>query len=105
MGNTRLPEIFSFKTSSGPLVVRCFSAARALEFPRLPQSQRRAVPAVVRRLFKTSARYAGEDADCLICDEAAPIEGRILVALEMAGSHDIGCICGACATWGLGASA
>ena len=40
--------------------------------------------------------------NCLICEAPAPIEGRALIAVETDGNHDIGCICAACATWGLG---
>ena len=93
-----LPEIFDFKG----LVVRVFPAESAKEFPRLPQSERRATPAIVRRLFSTAAKYAGEAADCLFCEAAAPVEGRVLIAVATDGNHDVGCICRDCASWGLG---
>ena len=99
-GDARLPEVFSIKASGGPLIVRSFPAARAMEFPHLSQAERRAIPAIVRRLFKTSARYAGEDADCLICEAPAPLEGRILVALEKDGGHELGVVCEDCARLG-----
>ena len=97
MAAARLPEVFAFKDR----VVRCFPAESATEFPRLPQAVRRATPAVIRRLFSAAAKYVGDD-DCLICGGAAPIEGRVLVAVETDGNQDIGCVCPACASWGLG---
>ena len=98
MDAARLPEVFDFEG----LVVRCFPAECATEFSHLPQSERRATPAVVRRLFSTAAKHAKEDADCLICGVAAPIRGRVLIAVETDGNNDIGCVCAACATRGLG---
>jgi hypothetical protein len=89
MDAARLPEVFDFEG----LTVRCFPAERAAEFSRLPQPERRATPAIVRRLFSTASRYAVEEATCLICEAPAPIEGRVLIAVET----DIGCICSACA--------
>jgi hypothetical protein len=88
MGAARLPEVFDFEG----LVVRCFPGAYATEFPQLPQSERRATPAVVRRLYKAAATHAAKDAECLICGGRAPIEGRVLIAAET----DVGCICAAC---------
>jgi hypothetical protein len=93
----RLPEVFDFEG----LVVRCFPAKCATEFAHLPQAERRATPAIVRRLFSTAARYAVEDTACLICGAPAPITDRVLIAVETDGNHDIGCVCAACATWGL----
>jgi hypothetical protein len=95
----RLPEVFDFEG----LVVRCFPSSSASAFPYLSQSEKRAIPAVVRRLYAAATEHAKEDAEfCLICGVAAPIKGRVLIAVETDGNHDIGCICAACATWGLG---
>jgi hypothetical protein len=88
-----LPEVFDFEG----LTVRAFPGAYATEFSYLSQSKRRAVPAVIRRLFSTAAKHAKEDADCLICGAPAPREGRILIAVEMADGHDFGCVCPDCA--------
>ena len=92
----RLPEVFDVEG----LAVRCFPAERATGFPRLPQAERRATPAIVRRLYKAAAIYATEDADCLICGAAAPVEGRILVAVETDGGHELGVVCADCARLG-----
>jgi hypothetical protein len=92
MGAARLPEVFDFES----LIVRCFPGAYATEFPQLPQSERRATPAVVRRLYKAAATHAAKDAECLICGERAPIEG-LMIAVEMADGHDFGCVCPDCA--------
>ena len=78
-----------------------FPAALAAGFPYLPQAERRATPAVVRRLY-TAAADTQEDADCLICEAPAPVKGRVLIAIETDGSQDIGCVCAACSAWGLG---
>jgi hypothetical protein len=91
MNTARLPEVFNFEG----LTVRCFPAARAVEFLHLPHAERRATPAIVRRLLSTAARYAKE-ADCLICGAPAPIKGRVLIAVETDGNQDIGCVCGMC---------
>jgi hypothetical protein len=88
----RLPEIFDFEG----LVVRCFPAESATEFSRLPQSERRATPAVVRRLFATAARYATEEVSCSVCGAIAPLRGRVLIAVEVDGNQNIGCVCAAC---------
>ena len=93
MDATRLPEIIECDGRT----VRAFPGAYATEFSYLPQSKRRAIPAVVRRLFSTAAKHAKEDVDCLICGASAPREGRILIAVETNGNHDIGCVCAACA--------
>jgi hypothetical protein len=87
---TRLPEVFDFDGR----VVRCFPAEYATGFSYLPQAERRSTPAIIRRLFSSAARYALENADCLICGAPAPREGRVLIAV----GHDIGCICAACAS-------
>jgi hypothetical protein len=92
MDAAHLPEVFDFEG----LTVRCFPSSSASEFPYLPQSERRAIPAVVRRLFSAVAKHAKEDKDCLICGVAAPVRGRVLIAVETDGHHDIGCICAAC---------
>jgi hypothetical protein len=90
-----LPEIHNFKD----LVVWVFPAETVTGFPHRPQSELRAIPAVVRRLFETPAEQASASgASCLICGGLAPVEGRILVAVE----GEIGCICAACAAGGLG---
>ena len=65
---TLLPGVVDFKGTT----IRWFPAEYATEFPRLPQAERRATPAIVRRLFSTAAKYAGEASDCLICGAAAP---------------------------------
>jgi hypothetical protein len=90
----RLPEVFDFEG----LVVRCFPSSSASAFPYLSQSEKRAIPAVVRRLYAAATEHAKEDAEfCLICGAPAPpLEGRILIAVETDGNHDIGCICAAC---------
>jgi hypothetical protein len=89
-----LPEVFDFNGLS----VRCFPATRAAGFPYLPQAARRAIPAIVRRLYRTAADIATQDAECLICETLAPIQGKFLIAV----GQDIGCVCAACAAWGLG---
>ena len=94
-----LPEIFDFKASSGHLVVRCFPAEYATEFPRLPQSERRATPAVIRRLFATAAQRAVDD-HCLFCEATTPVEGRIMIAVERDGGHELGVVCADCARLG-----
>jgi hypothetical protein len=98
MGAARLPEIIE----CDGLRVRCFPAQCATAFPRLPQSERRSTPAIIRRLFSQAAGYATEEATCSVCGASAPLEGRILIAVETDRNHDIGCVCAACATWGLG---
>ena len=52
MDAARLPEVFDFEG----LTVRCFPAERATE--QLSQSERRSIPAIVRRLFSQAAGYA-----------------------------------------------
>jgi hypothetical protein len=94
----RLPEVFDVDG----LAVRSFPAERAVQFPQLPQAERRAIPAIVRRLYRAAADAAAQDAECLICAAAAPVEGRILIAVEKDGDQNIGCICSRCAAWGLG---
>jgi hypothetical protein len=94
MDAARLPEIFNFSGRA----VRCFPASTAAGFSHLPQSERRATPAIVRRLFSTAARYAVDEADCLICGASAPLRGRVLIAVEVDGNHDIGCVCSNCAS-------
>jgi hypothetical protein len=93
---SQLPEIFDFDG----LPVRLFPAERAARFPQLPQAERRATPAIVRRLYKAAAIYAAEDAACLICGAAAPVEGRVLVAVETDGGHELGVVCADCARLG-----
>jgi hypothetical protein len=93
MDAARLPEVFDFDD----LTVRAFPGAYATEFSSLPQSKRRATPAIVRRLFSSAAKHAKEDANCLICSASVPLEGRMLIAVETAAGHDIGCVCAACA--------
>jgi hypothetical protein len=90
----RLPEVFDVEG----LVVRSFPADCASEFPRLPQSERRATPAIVRRLYKAAAKHAEDN--CLICGEPALVPGRVLIAVETDGGHELGCICAACARLG-----
>ena len=90
MDPDRLPEVFDFEG----LTVRYFPAERATE--QLSQSERRSIPAIIRRLFSTASRYAVEDTNCLICDAPAPITGRALIAVETDGKQDIGCVCGGC---------
>ena len=96
MDAARLPEIFDFEG----LVVRCFPAECATEFPHLPQSERRATPAVVRRLFSAAAKYTAENStsECLICGAPAPLAGRIIIAVEMSrgGKQNLGYICADC---------
>ena len=87
---TCLPEIFEVEG----LVVRAFPGAYVAAFPQLSQSERRAIPAVVRRVYAAAARYLAEE--CLICGAPAPIEGRLLIAVETDGNQDIGCVCGVC---------
>jgi hypothetical protein len=94
----RLPEVFDFND----LAIRLFPAELAAGFPCLPQAERRATPAVVRRLYKAAADTIQQNADCLICEAPAPVKGRVLIAIETDGSQDIGCVCAACAAWGLG---
>ena len=60
------------------------------------QSERRSIPAIVRRLFSRASRYAVEETNCLICEAPAPIQGRALIAVETDGKQDIGCVCGGC---------
>jgi len=91
-----LPEIFDFDG----LPVRLFPAERAARFPQLPQAERRATPAVVRRLYKAAAETATEDADCLICGAAAPVKGRVMIAVERDRGHELGAVCAACARLG-----
>ena len=90
MDAARLPEVFDFEG----LTVRYFPAERATE--QLSQSERRSIPAIVRRLFSTASRYAVEETNCLICEAPAPINGRALIAVETDGNQDIGCVCGVC---------
>jgi hypothetical protein len=92
----RLPEVFQFKD----LVVRLFLAERAAGFARLPQSERRATPAIVRRLYKAAADAAAQDADCLICEAPAPVSSRVMIAVEKDGGHELGEVCAACARLG-----
>lgn len=101
MSDVALPELVDIETPSGPLVARWFSASAVMGFPRLPQSERKRIPAIIRRLYKTAATHAVEETECLICGEPAPVEGRNLLAVEMDGGHDLGCICAACAASGL----
>jgi hypothetical protein len=91
MDAVRLPEVFDFDG----LTVRAFPGAYATEFPHLPPSARRSIPAIVRRVYAAAAKHADED--CLICGERAPTNGRMLIAVETADGHDIGCVCAACA--------
>lgn len=93
MATTRLPEIFNLE---GGLTVRAFPGAVAMEFRRLPPAERRSTPAIVRRLFAAAAKHAYEEATCSVCGEHAPTEGRVLIAVETATNHDIGCICADC---------
>jgi hypothetical protein len=90
MDAARLPEVFDFDG----LRVRVFPASSVTE--NLPHATRRSIPAVVRRLFKGAATHAVEEAPCSICGASAPTEGRVLIAVETADGHDIGCICAAC---------
>jgi hypothetical protein len=89
----RLPEIIE----CDGLVVRCFPASSASEFPQLPHSGKQATPAIIRRLFSAAAKHAGEDADCLVCETAAPVEGRFIIAVDQYG---FGVICSNCARLG-----
>ena len=86
----QLPEVLEVEGR----IVRVFPFTYAKGFPRLPQSERRATPAIVRRVYAAAAKHADED--CLICGERAPLGERTMVAVEMAGGHDIGCICTDC---------
>ena len=70
MDADRLPEVFDFEG----LTVRYFPAERATE--QLSQSERRSIPAIIRRLFSTASRYAVEETNCLICEAPAPITGQ-----------------------------
>jgi hypothetical protein len=93
MDAARLPEVFDFEG----LTVRCFSAARATEFLHLPHAERRAIPAIVRRVYAAAAKHAKEDADCLICGAPAPAEGGgSFIAVETDGNQDLGCVCSGC---------
>jgi hypothetical protein len=92
----QLPEVFDVDG----LAVRLFPAARAIGFPRLPQAERRATPAVIRRLYKLAADTAAHDAECLICEAPAPVEGRVMIAVERDGGHELGAVCAACARLG-----
>lgn len=96
MEAARLPEVFRFKN----FTVRGFPAECATGFPRLPQSERRAIPAVVRRLYKAAANYAAEGAGCLICEAPALVSGRVMIAVETDGGHELGVVCTACARLG-----
>jgi hypothetical protein len=96
MNAAGLPEMFAFNTSAGRVVVRAFKAEAASEFPRLTQAARRAIPSAVRRLFKAAAGVAEADAQCVICEAAAPVDGRVLIAI----GDDFGAICANC--WSLG---
>src|ERR1700733_9377690 len=91
---SRLPEIVEFDG----LRVRVFPVAYATEFAHLPQSERRSIPAIVRRLLKGAAEHASGEATCSVCGAPAPLEGRLLVAVEIAGDSEqnLGCICGVC---------
>jgi hypothetical protein len=92
----QLPEVFDVDG----LAVRLFPPARAIGFPRLPQAERRATPAVVRRLYKAAANYAAEGASCLICEARALVSGRVMIAVETDGGHELGVVCAACARLG-----
>jgi hypothetical protein len=93
MDAARLPEVFNVDG----LTVRCFPAEHATEFLHLPHAERRAIPAIVRRVYAAAAKHAKEDADCLICGAAAPTEGGgSFIAVETDGNQDIGCVCGVC---------
>ena len=72
---TRLPGVVDFKGTT----IRWF-----------PQAERRATPAIVRRLFSTAAKYAGEASDCLICGAAAPGTGKPLRQARTAGKPSSG---------------
>ena len=92
MDAARLPEVFDVDGLS----VRVFPP-RTRQSSHLPQSERRAIPAIVRRVYAAAAKYAGKTPECLICEASAPIEGRALIAVEAGGEQDIGCVCGVCA--------
>src|ERR1700733_8549683 len=94
MDAARLPEVFDFDG----LVVRCFPAARASEFQRLPQSERRTIPAIVRRLFSAAAKYA--ENNCFVCEAAATPEGRVMIAVKKDGCDELGVVCADCARLG-----
>ena len=96
MEAVRLPEVERFKD----LVIRSFPAEYATGFPHLPQAERRRTPAIVRRLYATAVKH--DDERCLICETVAPTEGRLMIAVETSGNQDIGCVCSACASLGLG---
>jgi hypothetical protein len=100
MSDGVLPELVDIEIPDGHLVVRWLPAAVALEFPRLPQTARRSIPSVVRRLFKAAAEHAQRIDSCLICESSAPIRGRVLLAIEVAGAHEFGVVCESC--WRIG---
>jgi hypothetical protein len=90
-----LPEIFDVDG----LLVRVFPITYATGFSYLPQPEKRATPAVVRRVYAAASKYAAVEStpECLICGAPAPLEGRALIAVETAGGEqDLGCICGVC---------
>ena len=89
MDAARLPQVVKVEG----LIVRSFPAERATA--RLSKSERRSLPAVIRRVYAAASRYVAEE--CLICEAPAPIEGRVLIAIETDGDQTIGCICGGCA--------
>jgi hypothetical protein len=93
MDAARLPEVFDVDG----LTVRCFPAEHATEFLHQPHAERRAIPAIVRRVYAAAAKHAKEDAECLICGAPAPAEGGgSFIAVETDGNQDLGCICGGC---------
>ena len=89
-----LPEIFDVDG----LCVRVFPIAYATGFPYLPEPEKRATPAVVRRVYAAATKYAAVEntPECLICEAPAPLEGRALIAVETDGNQDVGCVCGVC---------
>ena len=94
MDAARLPEIHDLGDGS---IVRCFLVADAIAFRSRPAAERRATPAVIRRLFvAAAAKHAEEAADCLVCGKSTSLAGRTLIAVETADGHDIGSLCQDC---------
>lgn len=95
----QLPERAAFR---GVGTVRWFRERLAAEFERLPS--RRAIPSVLRKLYRAAAPHVANEAPCLICAKTlGPSDARIIVAVETdGGGHDLGCVCFDCAQWAFG---
>jgi hypothetical protein len=94
--NAQLPEVFELEDC----IVRLFPADRAAGFARLSQARRREIQSIIRRVYREAVDVAAQATDCLICGEPAPIEGRVLIAVERNGDHELGVICTDCARLG-----